>query len=67
MAKKTHKSDAIVAKLHQVDVLHSRGMSMAEAIRQIGVTEVTFYQWCKYLIADALWRPCGQPPAMHRQ
>ena len=36
MAKKTHKPEEIVAKLRQVDVLHSQGMSMAEAIRQIG-------------------------------
>ena len=47
MAKKTHKPEEIVAKLRQVDVLHSQGMSMAEAIRQIGVTEVTFYRWRK--------------------
>lgn len=47
MAKKTHKPEEIVAKLRQVDVLHSQGISMAEAIRQIGVTEVTFYRWRK--------------------
>jgi transposase-like protein len=47
MAKKTHKPEEIVSKLRQVDVLHSQGMSMAEAIRQIGVTEVTFYRWRK--------------------
>ena len=47
MAKKTHKPEEIVAKLRQVDVLHSQGMSMAESIRQIGVTEVTFYRWRK--------------------
>ena len=47
MAKKTYKPEEIVAKLRQVDVLHSQGMSMADAIRQIGVTEVTFYRWRK--------------------
>jgi putative transposase len=47
MAKKTHKPEEIVSKLRQVDVLHSQGMSMADAIRQIGVTEVTFYRWRK--------------------
>lgn len=25
--------------------LHSQGMSMADAVRQIGVSEVTFYRW----------------------
>jgi transposase-like protein len=45
MAKKTYKPEEIVAKLRQVDVLHSQGMSMADAIRQISVSEVTFYRW----------------------
>jgi ACT domain-containing protein len=43
MAKKTYKPEDIVAKLRQVDVLHSQGTSMVDAIRQIGVSEVTFY------------------------
>ena len=47
MAKRVHKPEEIVSKLRQVDVLHSQGMSMANAIRQIGVTEVTFYRWRK--------------------
>jgi len=47
MAKKTYKPEEIVAKLRQVDVLHSQGMTMADAIRQIAVSEVTFYRWRK--------------------
>ena len=47
MPKRNHKPEEIVSKLRQVDVLHSQGMSMAEAIRQIGVSEVTFYRWRK--------------------
>ena len=45
MAKKGHKPEDIVAKLRQVDVLVSQGRSVAEAIRAIGVTEVTYYRW----------------------
>ncbi len=45
MPKKRHKPEEIVAKLRQVDVLVSQGTSMADAIRQIGVSEVTFYRW----------------------
>jgi putative transposase len=37
--------DAIVAKLRQVDVLVSQGQDMAAPIRQIGVSEVTYYRW----------------------
>ena len=45
MAAKRHKAEEIVMKLRQVDVLNAHGKSMAEAIRSIGVTEVTYYRW----------------------
>ena len=45
MPKKRHKPEEIVSKLRQVDVLTSQGASVADAIRQIGVTEVTYYRW----------------------
>jgi putative transposase len=45
MPRKHHKPEEIVAKLRQVDVLASQGKSVADAIRAIGVTEVTYYRW----------------------
>jgi len=45
MARKRHKPEEIVAKLRQVDVLTSQGTPIADAIRTIGVTEVTYYRW----------------------
>jgi putative transposase len=45
MARKRYKAEEIVAKLWQVDVLTSQGQSLADAIRQIGVSEVTYYRW----------------------
>ena len=45
MPTKRHKPEEIVAKLRQVDVLTSQGQSVADAIRSIGVTEVTYYRW----------------------
>ena len=47
MGTKRHKPEDVVAKLRQVDVLASQGQSVAEAIRAIGVTEVTYYRWRK--------------------
>jgi hypothetical protein len=44
MASKKHRPEEAVAKLRQVDVLVSQGQSVAEAIRAIGVTEVTYYR-----------------------
>ena len=40
MASKRHTPEQIVAKLRQVDVLTSQGSTLADAVRQIGVTEV---------------------------
>jgi putative transposase len=45
MPKKRHNPEEIVAKLRQVDVLVSQGQSQADAVRSIGVTEVTYYRW----------------------
>ena len=45
MPRKRHKAEEIVAKLRQVDVLVSQGQSQADAVRSIGVTEVTYYRW----------------------
>ncbi|MDH6234626.1 putative transposase [Mesorhizobium soli] len=45
MARKRHSAEEIVTKLRQVDVLSSQGKSVAEAVRSIGVTEVTYYRW----------------------
>src|ERR1051326_6786432 len=45
MPRKSYKPEEIVAKLRQVDVLTSQGQGVAEAIRSIGVSEVTYYRW----------------------
>ena len=45
MPKKRYTPEEIVAKLRQVDVLVSQGQNIADAIRQISVSEVTYYRW----------------------
>jgi predicted RNase H-like nuclease len=44
MPRRRYKPEEIVAKLRQVDVLVSHGQNMGDAIRQIGLSEVTFYR-----------------------
>ena len=44
MPRKKHKAEEIVAKLRQGDVLTAQGRPVAEAVRTIGVTEVTYYR-----------------------
>ncbi len=45
MARKRHTAEEIVAKLRQVDVLMAQGRLVSDAVRTIGVTEVTYYRW----------------------
>ena len=45
MPRQRHKAEEIVTKLRQVDVMVSQGKSIADAVRAIGVTEVTYCRW----------------------
>ena len=47
MPRKRPTPEEIVGKLRQVDVLASQGKSIADAVRAIGTTEVTYYRWRK--------------------
>ena len=44
MAGKREKPEEIVPKLRQVEVLQGQGMKVAEAVRQIGVTQQTYWR-----------------------
>ena len=44
MPGKRHKPEEIVTKLRQVDVLTAQSKSLADAVRMIGVTQVTYYR-----------------------
>ena len=47
MGIKRHKPEEIVTKLRQVEVLAGQGMARVDAIRQISITEQTYYRWRK--------------------
>ena len=47
MARKRFSAEEIVNKLRQADVELSRGVTVAQACKQIGVTEQTYYRWRK--------------------
>jgi putative transposase len=40
-----YSSEEIVAKLRLVEALISQGRPLAESVRSIGVTKVTYYRW----------------------
>jgi len=48
MSNKRHKPEEIVAKLRQVEVLVGRGMARLDAIREVSITEQTYYRWRKH-------------------
>lgn len=47
MAKRGYTPEQIIKKLREVEVFTAKGMKITEAIRQIGVSEQTFYRWKK--------------------
>ena len=47
MAGKRDKAEEIVLKLRQVEVLQGQGNLIADAVRQVGVTQQTYYRWRK--------------------
>ena len=63
MARKRYKPEEIVSTLRQAEVLHGQGMSMADAIRQLGISEVTYLP-----LAQGAWRDerRSAPPPQRR-
>ena len=47
MAGQRDKPEEIVMKLRQVEVLQGQGVPIADAVRQISVTQQTCYRWRK--------------------
>ena len=47
MGIKRHRPEEIVTKLRPVEVLVGQGMSRIDAIREVQITEQTFYRWRK--------------------
>lgn len=45
MPRKRHTPEEIVAKLRQVEVMTAQGRPLADAVKSIGVTEVSYYRW----------------------
>ena len=45
MPRKRHTPEQVINKLREAEVAISSGGTVAEACRQIGVTDQTFYRW----------------------
>jgi len=44
---KRYKAEQIVSLLREVDVLTANGKAVAQACKQIGISEQTYYRWRK--------------------
>ena len=47
MQKKGYTPEQIIAKLREAEVLLSKGQTVAGMVRQLGITEQTYYRWRK--------------------
>ena len=47
MSKKRYRPEEVVSKLREADILISQGKSVAQAIKTLKVSEVTYYRWRK--------------------
>ena len=47
MGKKGHTVESIVAMLREAEVLMAKGQPLAEVVRQLGISDATYYNWRK--------------------
>jgi transposase-like protein len=47
MSRRRYTPEQIISKLREAEVLLSKGATVQESCRQLGVTENTYYRWRK--------------------
>jgi transposase-like protein len=47
MAKKRYNPETIIRKSREAEVLQGRGQTIAQVVKQLGITEQTFHRWRK--------------------
>ena len=47
MARKNYTVEQIIVKLREVELNCNQGKTIAEACRELGITEQTYYRWRK--------------------
>ena len=47
MGKPRYTVEVIVSKLREAEVLIAKGQTLAEVVRQIGISDATYYKWRK--------------------
>jgi transposase-like protein len=47
MSRQKHTAEQIIGKLREAEVLQAKGMSMEEVMRQLCISDATYYKWRK--------------------
>jgi putative transposase len=47
MGKQRHTAEQIIGKLREAEVLTGKGMPMEGVLRQLGISDATYYKWRK--------------------
>jgi putative transposase len=47
MARKRHTAEQIIRKLREAEVELAKGLTTADVVRKLGITEQTYYRWRK--------------------
>jgi putative transposase len=47
MSRKRYAAEEIINKLHEADVVQSQGKTISEVVRQLEISEMTYYEWRK--------------------
>ena len=45
MSRKKHTAEEIINTLREAEVLQAKGMSIEEVMRQLGISDATYYKW----------------------
>ena len=47
MPRKNYTPEQIIPKLRQIEILNNQGKAVLQAIKEAGISEVTYYRWRK--------------------
>jgi transposase-like protein len=47
MGKKRHTAESIITILREAAVLQGKGQTLSEVLRQLGISDATYYKWRK--------------------
>jgi predicted transcriptional regulator YheO len=61
MSRQKHTAEEIINKLREAEVLQAKGMSIEEVMRQLGISDATYYHnvMASPQVAEGVWRATG--------